>query len=328
MALRTIADLPALDIETVKDRPDLASNLAESLFEISYMEAVDRYDSYKSRHIKFKGLSSLILDGVSNNDFDFYGHKTFYGGVSISNMLAVSGDFYVNKDVPPDIWNDYHVVMNAGDMIFNSHNMLLSSENMTAYVDNGQIRNYSGDTTIIDWNPSRVNVNVPLYARNISCANLTAASNAVFNGAATFNGTAVFTNVINGCALCAKWADLAELYKSDADYPAGTLVKFGGEAEITIADDYANAVITDKPGLVLNGSGDRDGIYKGIALVGRTPVMVVGPVKKFDRLVANPKVPGTAKCAENPTDVALAVAFGDVQDGQFALVECAVQLSL
>lgn len=37
-------------------------------------------------------------------------------------------------------------------------------------------------------------------------------------------GNAYFTNVINGCALCAKWADLAEHYASDADYAPGTLV--------------------------------------------------------------------------------------------------------
>ena len=87
--------------------------------------------------------------------------------------------------------------------------------------------------------------------------------------------------------MCAKWADLAELYESDADYSPGTLVKFGGEKEITIADDKANAVITTRPGLILGGdskSSDDGKIYRGIALAGRVPVKCLGPIKKFDAI--------------------------------------------
>ena len=40
MALRTIADLPALNIDQISEREDLLQNLEESLFEISYMENV------------------------------------------------------------------------------------------------------------------------------------------------------------------------------------------------------------------------------------------------------------------------------------------------
>ena len=92
------------------------------------------------------------------------------------------------------------------------------------------------------------------------------------------NGDAYFDKDIHGCALCARWADLAEGYESDAEYEPGTFVRFGGEKEITIAAEYeANAVITTKPGFVLGADG-RGGIIQNIALVGRTPVKVIGPV--------------------------------------------------
>ena len=77
-----------------------------------------------------------------------------------------------------------------------------------------------------------------------------------------------FKSDIYGCAMSARWADLAELYETDDIYKPGTLVKFGGEKEITIATDEANAVITTKPAFTMNS--DCNGTSQGIALTGRT----------------------------------------------------------
>lgn len=280
------------------------------------MENAGQYDTYKSKHVKFRGLSSLMMNSIINSDFDFYGYKTFYGGIGVSGVLNLSGNFYVNKDV--ENWSDYHVEINAGDIVFNSLTTQLSTVNLTAYVDNGVIKNYDGSKTIVNWDNDSFNFNVSCYAPNISCTNITAANNAIFNG------TAVFKNTIQGCSLCALWADLAEMYKSDADYAPGTLVMFGGDAEITVAKDgIANAVITDKPGLILNGSGERDGIYKGIALVGRTPVLAIGPINRFDRLAADPSRPGVV-CKSSLGGNVVAVALADIPDNEIKLVECAV----
>jgi hypothetical protein len=102
-------------------------------------------------------------------------------------------------------------------------------------------------------------------------------SNTTINGNFNVTGNATFTNVINGCSLCAKWADLAEMYAADDDYEPGTLVKFGGVEEITVADSQANAVVTTNPGLVLGGHlSSESKFYKGIALVGRVPVKCIG----------------------------------------------------
>lgn len=299
------------------------------------METLGQYDTYKSKHVRFLGLSSLILDDLVNSPFDFYSYKTFWGGIGVSGELNLSGYFYVNKDLPPEIWKGYNVTINAGDINLNSYNMQLSSENLAAYVDNGQIKSWSDDSkSIVRWAQDGLTVDVPFNADDIRCANLTATGtatckdiscqNLTASGNAKFTGTAVFTNTIQGCSLCALWADLAEMYRSDGDYAPGTLVSFGGDAEITIAQNgTANAVITDKPGLVLNGAGKQDGLYKGIALVGRTPVLTVGPVRRFDRLAQDPRHPGMARRAAEG-DRVIAVSFGDVPDGELRCVECAV----
>ena len=133
-----------------------------------------------------------------------------------------------------------------------------------------------------------------------------------------------FNKDIDGTCMRARWADLAECYKSDADYPPGTLVQFGGEEEITMAKTEANAVITDNPGFVLN-STNKDKML-GIALTGRTPVRVVGPVKKFDKLCFS-GTPGLAckKVSDEPT---IAVALEDSDSPGEKLVLCSVQLRL
>ena len=137
---------------------------------------------------------------------------------------------------------------------------------------------------------------------------------------ARFLGQTTFDKEINGTAMRSRWADLAEFRESDREYAPGTLVMFGGEKEITLSKKgKANAVVTTKPGLVLNGENQPGKIMVGIALTGTIPVKIVGTVKKFDRLVASRQYPGYARAKKwwefwkKPIAVALenSEAFGD-----------------
>lgn len=101
-------------------------------------------------------------------------------------------------------------------------------------------------------------------------------------------------NLFVGTATAARYADLAEKYLPDAEYKPGTVVKVGGEAEITAAEagDLAIGVISTNPAFMMNKDLDG-GIY--VALKGRVPVRVIGPVTKGARLVAAGN--GVAKAA-------------------------------
>lgn len=116
------------------------------------------------------------------------------------------------------------------------------------------------------------------------------------SGDQTINGTKTFTSTINGTALKANWADLAEKYISDHPYSSGTLVMFGGEKEITIATDHADAVVSTAPGILINGDG------VAIALAGRVPVRIKGVVNKMDKIVVDPTTPGVGKVDNQSTD--------------------------
>ena len=71
---------------------------------------------------------------------------------------------------------------------------------------------------------------------------------------------------------------------------------FGGEKEVTLSDGHTcNAIVTTRPGLVLNGEGKSGETMVGIALAGTVPVNVVGDVKKFDKLVPSSRYRGYAR---------------------------------
>ncbi len=93
-------------------------------------------------------------------------------------------------------------------------------------------------------------------------------------------------------------ADIAEDYYSDAEYPAGTVVVWGGSEEITIATQEMQhnlaGVISTEPSYQLNSKPTTDGrIKRPLAMVGRVPVRVAGPHRMHDLLVLS-SIPGVA----------------------------------
>jgi hypothetical protein len=93
------------------------------------------------------------------------------------------------------------------------------------------------------------------------------------------------TRQFNGTATSALFADLAEKYLADQPYDTGTVVAVGGAAEVTACKlgDRAFGAVSADPAFMMN-SGLEGGTY--IALKGRVPVKVHGPVNKGDRLIA------------------------------------------
>jgi hypothetical protein len=95
-------------------------------------------------------------------------------------------------------------------------------------------------------------------------------------------------------AVQAQYADLAENYTSDSDYAPGTVLVFGGEAEVTQStashDPRIAGIVSTNPAYLMNGA--VPGIP--VALQGRVPCQVLGPVAKGDRLVAS-QHPGIAQ---------------------------------
>jgi hypothetical protein len=94
-----------------------------------------------------------------------------------------------------------------------------------------------------------------------------------------------------GLASSAQYADLAERYASDDGYDPGTVVIFGGAAEITVTtvdhDPRIAGVISTEPGYLMNDHADQDELMLPVALQGRVPTLVRGPIRKGDMVVSS-----------------------------------------
>jgi hypothetical protein len=127
----------------------------------------------------------------------------------------------------------------------------------------------------------------------------------------------------NGTASRARYADLAEKYLADEIYPIGTVVVVGGEKEVTASQfgKRALGVVSEKPAFMMN-SDLVDGTY--IALKGRVPVYVAGPVKKGDELIADDN--GVATTSDNPeySSKVFAIALEDNDYFEIRLIECVI----
>lgn len=119
-------------------------------------------------------------------------------------------------------------------------------------------------------------------------------------------------------ALEAEYADLAEKYLPDMKYEVGTVVMIGGDKEITacMAGKKAVGAISAKPAFMMN-KGLKGGQY--VALKGRIPVKVNGPVKKGDELVAD-----NFGCAVVGQGKVFAVALETSVIAGTKLVECLI----
>ena len=106
----------------------------------------------------------------------------------------------------------------------------------------------------------------------------------------TFNSTGIVlsTGTFQGTATSAQYADLAEKYIPDAEYGPGTVLMFGGDQEVTIANEYAThrvaGVVSTDPAYMMN-SDLEGGVY--IALAGRVPCNVFGTCEKGDLMVTS-----------------------------------------
>lgn len=217
------------------------------------------------------GTDGMALNAVSNMNFF----------VDPNNALTTSYfGFYAKKNPNTDTINQQNAIFNIsqnGDVKITGNIIEATTDNLSEGTNN----QYFTDDK------------VKTYLANQTGGMFPSQDNTYDIGAPTFQWKTIYGHTVE-----ATYADLAERYESDAEYEPGTVVIFGGEKEITTTDmqsDYRVAgVISTDPGLKLNSSAGDDKTHPYLALRGRVPCKVIGPVAKGDLLVTS-DTPGHAK---------------------------------
>jgi len=127
-----------------------------------------------------------------------------------------------------------------------------------------------------------------------------------------------------GTATSAFYADLAERYQADTQYEPGTVLEFGGEFEVTVAEDETRriaGVVSTNPAFEMNTVLEGENVV-AVALMGRVPCKVRGVIRKGDMLVS-----GGGGYARPTTDPKLGTIIGKALenfDGGEGIIEVVV----
>ena len=167
---------------------------------------------------------------------------------------------------------------------------------------------------------------------NINTSNLIASTgyfgnilNTNANGVGNIGNSSIYFNTVFAKATSAQYADVAERYLADAHYPPGTVVVFGGDKEVTRskldADPRVAGVISTEPAFSMNDGLQGEHVVT-VALLGRVPCAVRGPVEKGDLMVST--FDGYARAEDNPKTGAVIGKAVESFDGDKGIIEVVV----
>ena len=125
---------------------------------------------------------------------------------------------------------------------------------------------------------------------------VTGITNSNSNAIGNIGSASSYFDTVFAKSTSAQYADLAEKYTSDQDYPPGTVLVFGGTDQVTVCtrseDHRAAGVVSTLPAHLMNA--ELPGVTVALALAGQVPCYVVGPVTKGDVLTTS-NISGHAK---------------------------------
>ena len=195
----------------------------------------------------FAGNGDIILSGnitttgtgsiSSANGFGGLNPSQIYSGTS--NVTVTSTNVFANISGAP-------VVTVASGLVTVAGNLSVGNLNVT-----GNTTTVNYETVIYTETANAVVLSYLLGNTGVNNGNVTMTGNLIPSANVTYNigSPSVWYNSFYGTSTHAQYADLAENYQADKFYNPGTVLMFGGSAEVTIADADTTAVTRCGSGL-------------------------------------------------------------------------------
>jgi hypothetical protein len=238
-------------------------------------------------------LSSISVSGNANiGNIGTAGLITATGNLNAGNIItggvvSATGNITAGLFVG-DGGGLSNINIAAGSSILNGNSNVSVSANSNVTIS------VSGTSNVAVITNTGINVTGTLSASgNITTGNLSVTTGTVTLGALTTGANTTAGTITgnwtltSGSKLEASYADLAEYYEADQAYDPGTVLAFGGEKEVTIAEDGTTrvaGVVSTNPAYAMNAN--CQGIAIAIALQGRVPTKVRGNIRKGDMMVS------------------------------------------
>jgi hypothetical protein len=306
--------------------------------------AIQRRRGTAAEHGSFTGLAGELTVNTTRNSVHVHDASTAGGHELAKSTLANLGTTAINASLLVDTDNTYDI----GSATHGIRNVFISG-NLTV----------SGTTTQVDTTNTKVKDTLMELNSGVSGANsadvglfinrgasdnvsfvwdesedqfafaVTSGEDGTTSGNVTIDSYAnIRANVATLTATAARYADVAERYEADAQYDAGTVVIFGGDKEITMAngeyDHKVAGIISSAPAFMMNKDAGDDTTHPYVALMGRVPCKVTGEIKKGDLLCTSAK-PGHAMAGEAKCGHMIGKALEDF-DGEAGVIEVLVNL--
>ena len=210
------------------------------------------------------------------------GSITSAGNLSLTGNIVDAGEMWINTSSNGNI--------NLNPNGTGQTNIPAGILSVTGNIQGGNLRtagivsatgNITGANLIINGSAA-AGSGVLIVSGNIQ----TSTSNATSN----IGNASNYFNRLFAQATTALYADLAEVYRADAQYPPGTVLVFGGTQEVTMStvthDNKIAGVVSTHPAHVMN-SGLQSEFTVEVGLIGRVPCRVIGPISAGDRVVSS-----------------------------------------
>jgi hypothetical protein len=280
------------------------------------------------------GLSNeAIIWGTASNSLRL-GGRLASEYVTIDSPLF-SGEIETNEE-GVNINNTFYVYTDGNSGIINveglSTKVFVNSEHILSFTSAGMVPSATSlrnlGTNTLKWKEIHVD---DVFGNASSATSLRVAGNNRLGSTTSVANTVVvrdassdvYANLFHGTATRARYADLAEKYTTSQEWPVGTAMAVcsHGDHETcpASAGNVCIGVISENPAYLMNSELENG---QAIALKGRVPVRISGPVKKGQAIYAwNDGI-----CTTITTTAFVGVALETNLEEDVKLVECVLKV--